>query len=75
MSKDLKIPPGTEFYSLSKNGDIILTYYKWKLEKWNDGTESMRLQYYSYFNCWKYSSEIYPKEFVKEKLFPISDLK
>lgn len=59
MSKDLKIPPGTEFYSLSKNGDMISTYYRMKLTQFGNG--KYQLQYYSCFGEWCKSSKENPE--------------
>ncbi len=57
---------GAEYILRNKDGSIA-TFYKWVVDRFNDGTTLKRLQFLSCFGGWIYSID----EKIIDKLEPI----
>lgn len=62
------IPESAEFILLNHDGTIAM-FYRWKTDKYNDGTTGKRLQFLSHFDIWQYSTDNENK--LLEKLLKI----
>lgn len=62
-------PQGAMFCTMNPTGEFIELFYKTSPVKFNDGTESEKLEYWSNFDCWRGSNERDIEEFLQTRKF------
>jgi len=67
------IPKDATHYTVMKDGITPQMYYRYTTTKWNDGTETQTLQYYSECGSgWMNSSSTLTPAEIEQKLIPLT---